>query len=205
MTYPFDPTFRQQLAAHCAAFSRLPEAAAERPLRHAAVALTVVDFPAGRGTAALLLTKRPATMRAHASQWALPGGRCDDGETPLQTALRELEEELGLTLAADHALGTLDDFPTRSGYLITPVVLWAGAHAPLTPNPEEVATVHRLALAELAQTEAIEFFNIPESGRLGVRLNVMGHKIYAPTAAMVYQFREVVEGRDTRVAHFEQP
>src|SRR5215831_5162718 len=188
MTYPFDTAFRGQIAERVAAFSRLPEPIADPPLRRAAVALTVVESVDAPGTAALLLTKRPETMRAHAGQWALPSGRCDADETPIAAALRELDEELGLKLDAAHALGALDDFPTRSGYLITPVVLWAGSETPLSPNPQEVASVHRLTLAELAGPGAIEFFNVPESGRLGVRLSVMGHKIYAPTAAVVYQF-----------------
>ena len=73
----------------------------------------------------MLLTRRAAGLRAHRGQWALPGGRCDEGETPVEAALRELHEELGLELGPDDVLGLLDDYPTRSGYLITPVVVWA--------------------------------------------------------------------------------
>src|SRR5204862_32029 len=109
------------------------------------------------GEAAFLLTRRAKGLRAHGGQWALPGGRCDAGETPLAAALRELEEELGLTLGAGAMLGALDDYPTRSGYLITPVVLWAGQHAPLRPNPAEVAAVHRIAIADIARADAVDF------------------------------------------------
>jgi hypothetical protein len=102
-------------------------------------------------------------------------------------------------------LGLLDDYPTRSGYLITPVVVWAGRAAPLRLNPQEVASVHRVALADIAEPDAIEFFRIPESARTGVRVRIHGELVYAPTAAVIYQFREVLAGRDTRVAELEQP
>ena len=97
-------------------------------LKHAAVAVVVVeaDVP---GEAAFLLTKRTPKLRAHGGQWALPGGRVDAGETIEQTALRELHEELGVLASTDDVLGTLDDYPTRSGYLIAPVVVWLpGVH-----------------------------------------------------------------------------
>jgi 8-oxo-dGTP pyrophosphatase MutT (NUDIX family) len=205
MDYAYDDAFRDEVARRCAAFARLAGGAASADLRRAAVAVTLVESDQTAGATALLLTRRPASLRAHAGQWALPGGRCDADESPVDTARRELAEELGLALGAERVLGLLDDFPTRSGYLITPVVMWAGAHPPLAPNPQEVASVHRILLADLARADAIEFFTIPESTRTGVRLSVIGHKIYAPTAAVVYQFRELVAGRVTRVADFEQP
>ncbi|WP_231712613.1 NUDIX hydrolase [Vineibacter terrae] len=182
-------------------------------LKRAAVAITVVardeDDAFGRpGDAAFLLTRRAPKLRAHAGQLALPGGRLDAGETPQQAALRELDEELGLALDESHILGTLDDYPTRSGYLIAPVVLWAPLDMVITPNPAEVAHLFRIPLAELRRPESPEIFSIPESDRPVIRLPtpmVNGH-INAPTAAMLYQFREVaLEGRATRVDHFDQP
>ena len=206
--YRFDSAFRLLVAERCAAFARLP-APAIGARRHAAVALALVDGetqPGARpGAAAFLLTRRAAALRAHAGQWALPGGRCDDGESAIEAALRELAEETGLALGAGHVLGTLDDYPTRSGYVITPVVVWAAASGGLRPNPLEVASIHRIALTDVAPDEAVEFFRIPESERTGVRLRLHGDHIYAPTAAMVYQFRELLAGRTTRVADFEQP
>jgi 8-oxo-dGTP pyrophosphatase MutT (NUDIX family) len=67
------------------------------------------------GGAAFLLCRRAARMNTHAGQWALPGGRLDPDETPIDAALRELDEELGLRLAHDDVIGLLDDYPTRSG------------------------------------------------------------------------------------------
>ena len=98
------------------------------------------------GGAAFLLCRRPSKMRRHAGQWALPGGRIDDGETPLDAALRELEEELGVRLAAESVVGWLDDYATRSGFVITPVVLWCGADPALKPDPDEVFAVYRIGL-----------------------------------------------------------
>jgi 8-oxo-dGTP pyrophosphatase MutT (NUDIX family) len=199
----FDDTFRARVAARCAAFTRLPLSIGTR--RHAAVAITLVESETAPGTPALLLTRRAEALRAHAGQWALPGGRCDDGESPTEAARRELAEETGLTLGAETVLGTLDDYPTRSGYVITPVVVWAAASGTLVPNPLEVASIHRVTLADLVPDDVVEFFQIPESERTGVRLRVFGDRVYAPTAALIYQFRELLAGRVTRVADFEQP
>jgi 8-oxo-dGTP pyrophosphatase MutT (NUDIX family) len=205
MGRPFDETTRRNVAERCAAFARLPAGEAVAELKRAAVAIALVeadDAPAGAG---LLLTLRAAGLRAHRSQWALPGGRCDDGETPIAAGLRELREELGLALEASDVLGLLDDYPTRSGYLITPVVVWAAASRSIVPNPTEVASVHRIALKDIERPEAFDFVAIPESTRRVVRFRHAGQFIHAPTAALIYQFREVLAGRDTRVAELEQP
>ena len=93
---------------------------------------------------------------------ALPGGRCDAGETLAQAALRELGEEIGLRPGADAVLGTLDDYPTRSAYLVTPVVVWAGFRPPMQVNPGEVASVHRIPLNEIARDDAVDFTTIPQ-------------------------------------------
>ncbi|HVV42017.1 MAG TPA: CoA pyrophosphatase [Nitrobacter sp.] len=204
MTLAFDETTRQRIKQRCAAFSRAASPAFEATLKQAAVAIVLVagDVP---GEVAFVLTLRAASLRAHSSQWALPGGRCDAGEAAAEGALRELREEVGLSLGKGDVLGLLDDYPTRSGYLITPVVMWAGANARLEPNPDEVASVHRIALADIARTDAFDFVRIPESDRRVIRFRHRGQLIHAPTAAMIYQFREMLAGRDTRVADLEQP
>jgi 8-oxo-dGTP pyrophosphatase MutT (NUDIX family) len=204
MTRPFDHATRRNIAARCAAFARLPVSEPVPALKRAAVAVTLTEAEASGGTA-LLLTLRASGLRAHSNQWALPGGRCDEGETSAEAALRELHEELGLELGEADVLGLLDDYPTRSGYLITPVVLWAGSSTALSPNPDEVASVHRIALDTIEDADAFSFTTIPESTRRVIRFHHAGQFIHAPTAALIYQFREVLAGRDTRVAELEQP
>ncbi len=190
--------------------------------RHAAVALAVseaghgADLPAlprhdaWSDDAALLLTRRPRHLDRHAGQWALPGGRIDPGETAAAAALRELHEELGLDLDAAALLGALDDYATRSGYVITPFVAWAGAARTLRPDPGEVASVHRIPLAELLREDAPLLDPPHEAGGPPVLRLPLGPQadswVAAPTAALLYQFREVaLLGRSTRVAHFDQP
>jgi 8-oxo-dGTP pyrophosphatase MutT (NUDIX family) len=205
VSYAFDAALRRQVEDACAAFVRVSAATASGALKRAAVAVTLVAPDASQESAAVLLTRRAARMRAHGGQWALPGGRCNPDESEIDAALRELREELGLPLDRRDVLGVLDDYPTRSGFLITPVVVWAEPGAPLAIDPTEVASVHRIPLQQIMQPQAVDFVSIPESDRRVVRLHVNGRMIHAPTAALLYQFREVLGGRSTRVAHLEQP
>ena len=198
----FDEALRARIRANLGRFERQPIAPDGR--RPAAVAVVLLADDEGR--ACFLLTRRTATLRAHARQWALPGGRIDAGETPEGAALRELSEEVGLALEPSSVLGLLDDYGTRSGFIITPVVAWAGERVELVPNPAEVAHVYRVPLAELDKPDVPRLISIPESDRPVIQVPVMSSLIHAPTAAVIYQVREVVvRGRSTRVAHFEQP
>ena len=146
-------------------------------------------------------------MRAHSGQWALPGGRIDTGETPEQAALRELHEEVNLDLPPRSVLGRLDDYVTRSGYRITPVIVWSGLQEKeLVPNPGEVASIHSTGFTELANPDAPLFETIPQSERQVLSMRLSADHIYAPTAAILYQFREVLLlGHATRVIDYDQP
>ena len=198
----FDDALLERARANLAAFDR--RAAPLEGRKAAAVALVLLPDAEGRGC--FLLTKRAPTLRAHTGQWALPGGRMDAGETPEVAALRELDEELGLKLSGDKLLGFLDDYPTRSGFVITPVVFWADDSGALSPNPAEVARVHLVPLEALDAPDVPRFISIPESDRPVIQVPLLGSLIHAPTAAVIYQMREVVShGRSTRVDHLEQP
>ena len=198
----FDDALRERARANLAGFER--QALAPDGRRPAAVAVVLLGDDEGR--ACFLLTRRAATLRAHARQWALPGGRIDPGESAEGAALRELEEEVGLARDAAAVLGLLDDYGMRSGFIITPVVVWGGVHVELKANPDEVASVHRVPLADLDGPEVPRLVTIPESDRPVIQVPLLSTLVHAPTAAVLYQLREVVvHGRPTRVAHFEQP
>lgn len=205
--------------------------------RHAAVAIVVVDSEHGSddddphsfdgdmsrvpsdttgldgrmagvaGGASFLLCRRSAGLNTHASQWALPGGRIDEGESPVEAALRETDEEVGLRLDAGSVLGLLDDYATRSGYVITPVVVWGGSDVVLHPNPAEVLAVYRVGVHQLLRSDSPRFVSIPESDRAVVQVPLGGDLIHAPTGALLVQFRWVaLDGRvGARVDEFEQP
>ena len=211
-----DPRLRDLIQERLSAFDVRPIDAG--PLRHAAVVIALADegmgaqvdglaVPGGWSMdAAIILTRRAETLNSHAGQWALPGGRIDAGETIEQAALRELQEEVGLVLPESALLGRLDDFATRSGYVISPVVAWAGTAPDLRANDAEVAGIHRIRVDEFMRGDAPLLDPTDDPARPILRMPVGRSWIAAPTAAVLYQFREVcLAGRATRVAHFDQP
>ena len=198
----FGRELRERVLENLNAFERRPIEPAGR--RRAAVALTLLSDEQGR--ACFVLTRRARGLREHSGQWAIPGGRLDTGESPADTALRELREEVGLRLGAGAVLGELDDYPTRSGYVITPVVLWSEWSGELEPNPREVESAYQVPVAELDHPDVPVLTKIPESDRPVLSIPFRGDFLHAPTAALLYQFLEVAfRGRKTRVAEYEQP
>jgi 8-oxo-dGTP pyrophosphatase MutT (NUDIX family) len=213
-SWPFDDRLRFRVTANLKRFSVARQNSGAT--RKAAVVLALVNTGYDKpvygmpqsppSEAALILTRRSDRLQNHAGQWALPGGMMEVGETAQQAALRELEEEVGLCLQADAILGRLDDFTTRSGFTISPIVVWAGEDPVIVPNPAEVRAVHRIPLFEFMRQDAPVLQAIPESDDPVLLMPVGRGWIASPTGALLYQFREVgLCGRNVRVAHYEQP
>ncbi|MEV0826916.1 NUDIX hydrolase [Nonomuraea rubra] len=193
MLTPID-TLREQVTARLAAFERrqVPPAGG---VRRAGVTVCVLEDDGGGPYVVVI---RRAARGRNPGQWALPGGRADDGEPPEEAALRELAEETGVT--GVEVAGLLDDFVTDSGFVITPVVAFGGRQEPV-PDPREVASVHAVPL---------ERFLAPGVPRWRGELLQMplgpSIVIHAPTGAILWQFAEVaLRGREQRVFDVAQP
>ncbi len=203
--YSFTNALRGDIARRLSTFPIEP--VEDDGLRRAAVCLVVAQDPRD-GQASVLITLRPRSINRHSGQYALPGGRLDAGETAREAALRELDEELGLRCDGGQVLGRLDDFPTRSGFCISPFVIWADDVSTLTPDPSEVAEVYHLPFVELDSPKIPKLRGARAGDQpvLSAYFRTLGHSIFAPTAAILYQFRELaLRGDVTRAAHFEQP
>jgi ADP-ribose pyrophosphatase YjhB (NUDIX family) len=234
MTITYDGSLRDRIRANLVGHDRRTVTDATK--RHAAVAVVLVDSEIGEdrvdpadvddwndghelqwdgldgrmvnvsGGAAFLLCRRATRLNSHAAQWALPGGRLDPGENAVDAALRELDEEVGVTLSGSDVLGFLDDYPTRSGYVITPVVIWGGGRLDPRPAPDEVAAVYRVGLHQLQREDSPRFIAIPESPRPVVQIPLGNDLIHAPTGAVLLQLRWLgLEGRHDPVDELEQP
>jgi 8-oxo-dGTP pyrophosphatase MutT (NUDIX family) len=188
---------RRQIAENLQLFERRQST---RSLIPAAVAIVLMEDD---GVSSIPIFQRPLSMPRHAGQMALPGGKVHDGESAEECARREVDEELGLALAPSDVLGALDDFDTRSGFTITPVVVWSGADVTaLRPSRSEVARLFVVGVHELRQTVAAAASGTTKEFSLKLR-----HvEVFAPTAAILYQFSEVaLDGRSCRVDDFYQP
>lgn len=226
----YDEALRERVVTNLAGHQRRVVDAAGR--RHAAVAMVLVDSTpdstvvwarhedgrsardarlphegllSAAGGAAFLLCRRPLTMRRHPGQFALPGGRLEPGEGVVEAALRETHEEVGVDLGADRVLGLLDDYETRSGFVMTPVVIWGGG-VELRPDPDEVMAVFRIGLHQLQRPDSPRFESIPQSERPVVSVPLGSMVVHAPTAAVLVQLNWLgLRGLSDPVHEFEQP
>jgi 8-oxo-dGTP pyrophosphatase MutT (NUDIX family) len=216
--WPYTDATREHIRANLAGYRR--RVAPAEGLRAAAVSVVLappVLGPGARGVATtFLLTRRTPRLNSHAGQYALPGGRLDPGEDALTAARRELHEELGIEAAPEQVLGVLDDLPTRSGYLVTPFVVWLGAAAEPDPSPDEIAALHHIPLGDLfagpgvggsrGANRDLSADDLSGTSVFSLFIPTLDHDLFAPTAAILDHFREVaLMGRATPVVRFGEP
>ncbi len=198
----FSGALKQTIIDNLAAHNRIDTS--NSALRMASVGIIVVEN--SEGEAGFILTRRGKGLRNHSYQYALPGGRIDPGETREQTVLREINEEIGITVSEDQILGCLDEYETRSGFSITPVVLWVNDLSSLRPEPGEVEEIFVINLEELFRTDSPKWVTIEESSKKVLQLPIRNRLIHAPTAALLLQFKEVaLLGELMRTDHIEEP
>ena len=157
----------------------------DSPLRPAAVLIPVVDHVDGP---TLLLTRRSDSLTSHTGQIAFPGGRLDPGETVVQAALREAEEEVGLSPDHVEPLGLSDAYETVTGFLVTPVVAWVRPGFTLKTDPREVADAFETPWDFLMDeaNHRREFYDAPDGTRRWFWAMPWGERyIWGATAGML--------------------
>ena len=135
-----------------------------------------------------LLIHRPSNMRSHPGQVAFPGGKIDPGETPVEAALREAWEELGIHQRDVTVIGTSDTYRTGTGYEVTPVIAVVPPDLELNPSPTEVAQWFEapvdFVFSRDNQVEQSAFWQGAE--RRYIEIMWQQHRIWGVTAAIIH-------------------
>jgi len=198
----FRPSLRRQVQSNLDSHPQIN--GKDQSLRKASVGIIIVESQEGK--AGFILTRRSRGLRNHSHQYALPGGRIDPGETREETVLREVREEIGISVSSNEILGCLDEYETRSGFSITPIVLWVEDLSTMVPEPDEVDEILIIDLEELFRSDSPRWVDIDESDKQVLQLPIKNRLIHAPTAALLYQFKEVgIVGNLLRTDHVEEP
>jgi 8-oxo-dGTP pyrophosphatase MutT (NUDIX family) len=158
----------------------------------AAVLVPVVDRP----VPTVILTERPKTMRKHPGQISFPGGRIDPGDDgPVAAALREAEEEIGLSSASIEVIGTTDPYRTVTGFEVIPVVAVVRPGFTLRPHAPEVADVFEAPLHWLLDPARHIVRTIAWRGRERSYYEILweGRRIWGATAAMLVNLSRRLE------------
>ena len=161
---------------------RIPRAGPKRP---AAVLIPIVERPDGH---TVMLTRRADHLRDHPGQISFPGGRLDATDRgPVDAALRETAEEIGLDRGYVRLAGLLDGYETVTGYFVTPVVGFVRPGFTLSPDPLEVAEVFEIPLAFLLDEASRRVDSHVRDGRRRryYVFEYAGYRIWGATAGML--------------------
>lgn len=168
----------------------IEDGAASGILTPAAVLFPIVRRDAGH---TVLLTQRTAHLRDHAGQVSFPGGRVEASDaSPLETALRETEEEIGLDRRHVEILGYLPEYRTGTGFRVVPVVAAVTPPFDLRPDPFEVAEIFEVPLGFLLDTSNHQRHAVHLRGALRhyYAMPYDGHFIWGATAGMIRSLSE---------------
>ena len=190
----------------------LPSALAHDPLRAIPVGKVVPKFehklPPRPGSVLILLhemdgkimfplTKRAEYNGAHSGQISLPGGKAEPGENAVETALREAEEEIGVSAESIQVIGRLSEFfVIPSNFLVTPVVAVASSMLTFRPDPREVVQILQCNLIDLVKEDAVQVSEIMAAGAYRMQaphFSVQGEIVWGATAMMLNEFRVVLQ------------
>lgn len=163
------------------------------PRRTAAVLVPLVQRNDGL---TVLFTQRGPHLNAHAGQVSFPGGRVDETDSgPMAAALREAEEEIGLSPGNVAVLGTLDRYITRSGYAVTPVVGLVSPPSVWTPHSFEVDAIFEVPLPDILRPDMLIEDAVEFDGRLRrfYAMQWQEYRIWGATAGMLHNFIDVVK------------
>ncbi|HEX5340111.1 MAG TPA: CoA pyrophosphatase [Gammaproteobacteria bacterium] len=160
----------------------------KQPWKSASVLVPLVERDSGH---TVLLTRRTERLQDHAGQVSFPGGSAEQvDDDPIQTALRETEEETGLARRFIDIAGFLDGYLTITGYAVTPVVGLVHPGFELRPDPLEVAEIFEVPLAWLRDphNRQLHHRQLADQQVGYYQFDYDGHTIWGATAAMLVSF-----------------
>ncbi|HYD18514.1 MAG TPA: CoA pyrophosphatase [Patescibacteria group bacterium] len=167
-----------------------PGMAMKPPTRDAAVLILLIERPEG---VTILFTERTHTLNAHAGQVSFPGGGVEAHDKDAnETALREAAEEIGLDVNNARVIGQLDEYVTRTGFRVTPIVAVLKAEQSWVPSPDEVARIFEVPVDDIFRELKEESLTFEGGERRFYGMKWDDMHIWGATAGMLRNFADVV-------------